>query len=245
MTTTIKSRCFDLAIATLLAAGGALALPGETRAQSAVEVGRLAGNGTLPVRRQMRTFRDMRYRDLVPQQFDFSCGSAALGTLLLHGYGIRTSEKELIEAMMKGNDPSHVVQNGFSMLDMKRYVQSIGMTAHGFKIEPSALYHLQMPVIALLDLKGYKHFVLVKGADAGRVFVADPALGHRVMREDEFVAGWNGVVLAVIGDRPLRRDSFLVSSKRSPALQRRMEALDRATTPPRVVELGLVYTDLF
>ena len=236
---------FHIAIAPLLALAGLLAWAPPAPAQTVVEIGRLAGPAATPLRKQMRTFRDMRFRDLMPQRFDFSCGSAALGTLLQYGYGIETNEAKLITAMMEGNDPEQVVKNGFSMLDMKRHVDSIGMRGHGFKIEPDALYRLQMPVIALLDLKGYKHFVVVKGASAGRVFVADPALGHRVMNEADFVAGWNGIVLAVVGDTPMRTDSYLVSSRRSNALERRVDALERATTPPRVVELGLVYADLF
>lgn len=214
-------------------------------AQSTVNVGPLIGPAATPIRKQMRTLRDLRYRDLMPQKFDFSCGSAALATVLQYGYGIESSETELIKKMLVGTDANEVIKNGFSMLDMKRYVESIGMRGHGFKVDVDALYQLQMPVIVLLDLKGYKHFVVVKGAAAGRVFVADPALGHRVMPEADFVRGWNGVVLAVIGDTPMRTDTYLVNSRSSPALMRRVDALERATTPPRVVEFGLVYADLF
>lgn len=207
------------------------------------------GIGTLtavtPARKAVSSLRDLRYRELMPQRFDFSCGSAALASLLQYGYGIQSNEPELIKAMLVGADPKEVVKNGFSMLDMKRYVEGLGMRAHGFRIAPDALYRLQMPVIALLELKGYRHFVLVKGAAAGRVFVADPALGHRVMPERDFVQGWNGIVLAVVGDTPMRADSYLLSSRSSPALQRRVDALDRATAPPRVVEFGLVIADLF
>ena len=231
----------QILIAVGLLAGLSLA-PGAGPAQTAFNAGQL---GTAPVSKQVRTFRDLRFRELMPQQYDFSCGSAALGSVLQYGYGIETDEQEMIRRMMVGVDPRQVVQNGFSMLDMKRYVETLGLRAHGFKIEPDALYRLQMPVIALLDLKGYKHFVVVKGADAGRVFVADPALGHRVMNERDFVEGWNGIVLAVVGDRPMDPDSYLVNSRSSPALQRRVDALDRATTPPRVVEFGLVHADLF
>lgn len=212
---------------------------------SAVDLTRLAGTGAVPVVKTMRTMRDLRYRDLLQQRYDFSCGSAALASLLHYGYGMDVSEPELIKKMMVGVDPNEVVRNGFSMLDMKRYVESVGLRAHGFRIEADALYRLQMPVIALLDLKGYRHFVVVKGAAGGRVFVADPALGHRVMLEGDFVRGWNGIVLAVVGDRPMRADSYLVSHRSSPALLRRVDALDRATAPPRVVEFGLVITDLF
>jgi predicted double-glycine peptidase len=181
---------------------------------------------------------------MVPQRYDFSCGSAALASLLRYGYGLEIGETDLIRRMMVGADPRDVVRNGFSMLDMKRYVESIGMRAHGFRIDTGALYQLQMPVIALLDLKGYKHFVIVKGAAAGRVFVADPALGHRVMGEGDFTRGWNGIVLAVVGDRPLQA-SHLVHGRSSDALARRVETLGRATLPVPVVELGFVRADLF
>ena len=231
----------QILIAVGLLAGLSLA-PGAGHAQTAFNAGQL---GTAPVSKQVRTFRDLRFRELMPQQYDFSCGSAALGSVLQYGYGIETDEQEMIRRMMVGVDPRQVVQNGFSMLDMKRYVETLGLRAHGFKIEPDALYRLQMPVIALLDLRGYKHFVVVKGASAGRVFVADPALGHRVMSEADFVAGWNGIVLAVVGDTPMHADSYLVSSNSSNALGHRVDALDRATTQPQIVELGLVYMDLF
>ncbi|KGM56767.1 hypothetical protein N799_02445 [Lysobacter arseniciresistens ZS79] len=236
----MKASTHILTVAGLLA--GLALLPGTGNAQTAFNTGHL---GTVPVSKQVRTFRDLRFRELMQQQYDFSCGSAALGSLLQYGYGIETDEQEMIRKMMVGVDPQQVVQNGFSMLDMKRYVETLGLRAHGFKIEPDALYRLQMPVIALLDLKGYKHFVVVKGAEAGRVFVADPALGHRVMNEGDFIEGWNGIVLAVVGDRPMDPDSYLVNSRSSPALERRVDALDRATTPPRVVEFGLVHADLF
>ncbi len=224
-----------------LAAAAALWVA-DAAAQSRVDLS-LTGpmaSGHKPV----RTMRELRFRDLIQQKYDFSCGSAALATMLSAGYGMQTTEADLIRWMMTGADTREIIRNGFSMLDMKRYVESIGMRAHGFRVEPDALYRLQMPVIALLDLKGYKHFVLVKGASAGRVFVADPALGHRVMNEQDFVAGWNGILLAVVGDRPLA-DSFLVNGRSSAALARRVEMLDRATLPVPVVELGLVRADLF
>lgn len=228
-----------LASACLLAA---TALMPDARAQGRVDLATVSPGlaGAKPV----RTLRDLRFADLIPQRYDFSCGSAALATILSAGYGMPTTEADLIRWMMEGADPREILKNGFSMLDMKRYVESIGMRAHGFRVEPDALYRLQVPVIALLDLKGYKHFVVVKGAQAGRVFVADPALGHRVMNEQDFVAGWNGILLAVVGDRPLV-SSALVQGRSSAALARRVDALENATLPVPVVELGFVRADLF
>lgn len=229
-----------LPLACLFAAAALVATP--AKAQSRVDLAPLTT--AVAGHKSVRTLRDMRFRDLVPQRYDFSCGSAALATILSSGYGMSTTEADLIRWMMTGADPREIIRNGFSMLDMKRYVESIGMRAHGFRVEPDALYRLQMPVIALLDLKGYKHFVVVKGAEAGRVFVADPALGHRVMNEQDFVKGWNGILLAVVGDRPLQ-PSYLVQGRSSPALARRGETLQQATSPVPLVELGFVRADLF
>lgn len=195
-----------------------------------------------PGYKPVRSLRDLRYRDMVPQRHDFSCGSAALASLLRYGYGVQATEAQLIKGMITAENAQEVVRNGFSMLDMKRYVEGIGFRAHGFRVAPDALYKLQVPVIALLDLKGYKHFVVVKGAASGRVFVADPALGNRVIREEEFVQGWNGIVLAVLGDRPLL-DTYLVNGRQSPALGRRVDTLAHATSPVPVVELGFVRAD--
>lgn len=219
------------------------AAPGERG--SAVDLTRLTGAAATPLVKPMRSLRDLRYRELLRQRYDFSCGSAALASLLRYGYGMDVDEPALIEKMMVGADPREVVRNGFSMLDMKRYVEAAGMRAHGFRIEADALYRLQMPVIALLDVRGYRHFVVVKGAAGGRVFVADPALGHRAVPQAEFVRGWNGIVLAVVGDTPPRADSYLVGDRSSPALQRRGDALERATAAPRAVDYALTLSDWF
>lgn len=233
----------QFAFVQILVLVGLTAMPGPGRAQETFDVSRV-GTG-VPINVKVRTFRDLRYREMMQQHYDFSCGSAALASVLNYGYGMNVTEVELIKKMLVGADPKEVVRNGFSMLDMKRYVESIGMRGHGFRIQPDALYQLQMPVIALMEVRGYRHFVVVKGASAGRVFIADPALGHRVVFEKDFVKGWNGVVLAIVGDKPMLADSFLMRDRGSLALKRRMETLDLATASPPVLEFGLVRADMF
>src|SRR5262245_35750624 len=41
-----------------------------------------------------RTMKDLRDQDVVKQRFDFSCGAAALATLLRYGFGENISEGE-------------------------------------------------------------------------------------------------------------------------------------------------------
>ncbi len=231
-----------IAIVRILLLAGLFCLPGLGRAQLVFNASQV---GLPPATKHVKTMRDLRYRDVVQQQFDFSCGSAALGTVLQYGYGITISEPELIRRMLAFADAKEVMRNGFSMLDMKQFVETIGLRGRGFKVEPNALYRLKIPVLALMDVKGYRHFVVVRGAAAGRVFVSDPALGNRVIREKDFVASWNGIVLAIVGDRPMLVDSPLLGGVESVALRRRTEALERATTRAPLFEFGLTEADLF
>lgn len=224
----------------------AIALPIAARADDAPT--RLDTAGLVPdapMTKRMHSLRDMRYRDLVRQGYDFSCGTAALATVLRYGYGMDVTEAGLIKKMLTKDNAQQVLKSGFSMLDMKQYVEQQGMRAHGFRIEPQSLYQLQIPVIALMEVNGYRHFVVVKGAAAGRVMVADPAMGHRVVYERDFVKSWNGIVLAVVAEAPFRTDSWLARDRQSNALSRRVDALDRVTAPVPLVELGLVLADLF
>lgn len=201
--------------------------------------------GAASVTKPIKTLRDLKYREVVRQGYDYSCGSAALATVLRYGYGKNVNEVEMIKDMVShAANPADVARSGFSMLDMKRYTERNGMRAHGFKVDIEAIYRLQIPVITLLDTRGYKHFVVVKGANGGRIMIADPALGHRVIYQDEFLKNWNGVVLAVMTDRDFDAHSFLIQDKHSNALLRRNDALSWSAAPVPLVELGLIRADL-
>jgi len=58
-----------------------------------------------PATKTVTTLRDLRYRDMVRQKYDFSCGSAALASVLRYGYGVDAAEPAMIRSMLVGNDP--------------------------------------------------------------------------------------------------------------------------------------------
>ena len=60
------------------------------------------------------------------------------------------------------------------------------------------------PLILLLDLRGFKHFVVLKGMTDEKILVGDPMLGLTQYKWSEFERYWNGVVLAVMRT-PVRR----------------------------------------
>lgn len=146
------------------------------------------------------SWKERKFINLVRQRTDFSCGAAAMATIFNYAYGRQTTEQQVLVNMLKIADPDIVRERGFSLLDMKNYAQAIGMTADGYQVEYDALLGLQVPAIALLDIKGYKHFVIIQKAADDFVHIGDPALGNRIMGRKAFQDSWNGVAFVVLGD---------------------------------------------
>lgn len=161
----------------------------------------------------------MKFDDVVAQRTDFSCGAAALATIFNYAYGKHTTEGQVLVNMLKIADPKVVRDKGFSLLDMKHYVHAIGMTGAGFKVDYSALSDLKVPGIVLLNIRGYKHFAVIRKVTDDDVQLADPALGNRVMSRTAFEKAWNGIVFVVLGNgydpaSPLKNPPPPLSAKR-------------------------------
>ena len=153
----------------------------------------VGGNYTVNV----MSWWDIPFRSIVRQRYDFSCGSAAVATLLTHQYGIQTAEAEPFKAMWNAGDRAKIKQVGFSMLDMKTYLRARGFNAEGFRLPIDELRKVSQPAIALIDLDGYKHFVVVKGFVGNTVLVGDPVRGLTKYDKGQFAKMWNGIVLMI------------------------------------------------
>jgi len=155
------------------------------------------------------SLRERKFSDVIRQQYDFSCGSAALATLLTYHYDRRTDERTAFGAMYAAGDKDKITAAGFSLLDMKRYLESIGYQADGYQATLDKLVAAAVPAIALINHKGYRHFVVVKGIRNGEVLIGDPALGLKYMSRVEFDAIWDNGILFIIKNNPeLGRSQF-------------------------------------
>lgn len=155
--------------------------------------------GGAMIYKPVQSIRERKFVDLVQQKTDFSCGAAALATILRQAYWLDVDEEHIIKGMLEHADQDLVRVQGFSMLDMKRYVESLGMRARGYRVAPETLNSIRIPVVVLMDIRGYKHFVVMQRVDKGWVYIGDPVLGHKRFTVDDFVKGWNGIIFAVIG----------------------------------------------
>ena len=73
--------------------------------------------GVLPggavIQKNVVSMRELKFVDMVPQRTDFSCGAAALATILNYAYNKNLTEDNVIEGLMKVSDPEIVRQKGF------------------------------------------------------------------------------------------------------------------------------------
>lgn len=170
----------------------------------------LLGGGAYVQSVKLEPFSELKYKHIVRQAFDYSCGSAALVTILNYHLGVRVNEQQAMEGMLeKGEKDKIIERRGFSLLDMKRYVGSLGMNGAGFKAEIKDLMTLDEPAIVPIDYAGSKHFVVLRGIRDGVVYIADPSAGNIVFSVEEFARWWDKNTLFIIspakGQAPVRQ----------------------------------------
>lgn len=149
-----------------------------------------------------------KFNTVVRQQYDFSCGSAALATLLLYHYELPRSEADVFTGMWREGDQPRIRQVGFSLLDMKRYLAENSLKADGYRVSLDSIGQRGLPGIALITVKGYRHFVVVKGVSADRVLIGDPSLGLKSMNRAEFQRVWNGIYFVLTSSLEVGQRNF-------------------------------------
>lgn len=96
------------------------------------------------------------------------------------------------------------------MLDMKRFLESVGYQADGFRMSLTGLRtRVRLPVIVLLTMDGFRHFVVIKGISEDEVFVGDPARGLKVYSRADFEDHWNGAAFVIRNQVKQGRSTFL------------------------------------
>ena len=145
--------------------------------------------------RSVKSLLEMRRENVVIQKWDLSCGAAALTTLLNYQYGDFVTEKEVAMSLMQREEyikmPALVnIRQGFSLLDLKRYVDSRGYKGVGYGSLTLDYLVKNAPMIVPINTHGYNHFVIFRGLQANRVLVADPAWGNRTILVNKFTKLW-------------------------------------------------------
>lgn len=159
--------------------------------------------------RVVRSLSEIRSERVVLQRWDLSCGAAALATLLNFQHGDPVDEREVALGLIGREEylanPLLVrARQGFSLLDLKRFVERRGYRGRGVGgLELADLVELAPIMVPIVD-GGYSHFVVFRGRLGDRVLLADPAFGARTLRIDQFERAW-------VAHGKLGRVGFLVA----------------------------------
>jgi predicted double-glycine peptidase len=156
----------------------------------------------------LESFQEKKYKAIVAQQYDFSCGSAALATLLTYNYNIPVSEPEVFREMFDNGDKKVIAESGFSLLDIKNYLARRGLEANGYRAPLSKLAEVRLPAIVLVNVRGYSHFVVLEGIQNGWVLLSDPANGMRSEPIGEFEGQWSGIFFLILSNAEYAHQTF-------------------------------------
>lgn len=162
--------------------------------------------------KNIRSMQEIRGEGVVRQRWDISCGAAALSTVLTYDFKDYTPETAIVVWLLHRVDAKRVrSRGGFSLLDLKHFAEARGYHAEGFRgMSIEDLAQQKTSVIVPIRVKGFDHFVVVKGINAGRVHIADPGFGNLTMRVDRFLGVWNSGIVFVV-DPP---DDRMISEKK-------------------------------
>ncbi|MEJ2645778.1 MAG: C39 family peptidase [Gammaproteobacteria bacterium] len=153
-----------------------------------------AGFVSVPV----QSMQARKFATTIHQRYDYSCGSAALATLLTYQYHDPVTELTVFKAMWDHGNKAEIRRLGFSLLDIKHYLQAHGYRANGYRASLARLAKVGIPAIVLIRTQGYNHFVVIKGIEHGRVLVGDPSSGLRTVPIAQFKKMWPNRILFVI-----------------------------------------------
>jgi predicted double-glycine peptidase len=180
------------------------------------EVSVFTGTKSVPVtlHKDFKSREDFSAAHIVKQQFDYSCGSAALATLLNFYLGEKFTERQIIEGLVEYGDKKQIERlRAFSLLDMKRFVEKLDYKGTGYKADIEDLKALGKPCIVPVEIFGYQHFCVFRGIVKDHVFLADPYMGDISFPVDQFRKMWQRNVAFVVTDHDIVHSALMLKEE--------------------------------
>ncbi len=230
--------CGLLALATAVATAS-LSPAGEC------PVGDKERNSRAPVRDETRLLRrytkswmEIRNQNVVLQQRDYSCGAAALATLIKYHWGDEITETQLLQdvlRMLTVEEMKDRIENGLSLTDLRKLAVRAGYQASIGKLTFEKLRDAKVPLVVGIVVNEFDHFVVYRGTDGYYVYLADPARGNVRTPIPQFLEQWqkNAVLVVVkpnvdpVQDSPLKVQPLEIFQGET----NRLFLRDRVSTP--------------
>ena len=124
----------------------------------------------------------IRDQGIIKQRFDYSCGAAAVPTVLHHFYRLEVDEATIIDKIG--------LKDEFSFADLARVMEEYSLKAVAVALDFDHLQRIAMPAIVYPDFHGEGHFSVLRGISASSVWLGDPSWGNIHMSPDRFRGTW-------------------------------------------------------
>jgi predicted double-glycine peptidase len=183
------------------------------------------------------TWKELHQQNVLMQQREYTCGAAAMATVMRYYWGDAVGEEQVLQALMKILTPDEVrdrVKNGLAISDLRRAAVEMGYEASIGTLSFEKLAGAKSPVVVPIRLRKYDHFVVVRGVVDGRVYLADPVRGNVRPTMDEFCSQWQKQAVLVVAkpdrDPPetsplsVRCNEVLLLNTTRQAVRRQLEA---------------------
>ncbi|MGR2920495.1 C39 family peptidase [Acinetobacter sp. 1125_18A] len=169
---------------------------------------------------KVQSWKEIRDKNIIKQNLDFSCGAASIATLLTGYYNKKITEEEVLKMMDKGDLMA-------SFDDMQKTLDKLGFQSKGYAVSLETLQSLKIPVIAYIKHRKSDHFTVISGIDHNFVRISDPSLGQRVLSKYQFQEMWEtrsddhlkGKILVIILKNQSSNPFFFTKDIKQPTTQ--------------------------
>ncbi len=160
------------------------------------------------------SWRELKDKNVVKQNRDYSCGAASLCTLLKYYWGDNITEQKIldtVDTMLTPADRKDRIQNGLSLTDLRKVCVKLGYVASIGTLSFDQLSQSKIPVLVGLKLGKFYHFAVYRGTDGYWVYLADPARGNMRGPVNEFIDVWqkNAILVVAKKDQDIKENSPL------------------------------------
>lgn len=132
--------------------------------------------------RHFESYLDQKFKEVVRQQLDMSCGLAALSDIFIHRYNEGVFEYQLIDKVG--------LKERYSFSDLQKLSEEYNKKSIPVWMTYENLSLIKEPAIFYLERKGDKHFVSLSYVDSDYIQIKDPAWGVLNYTRNQFEGYW-------------------------------------------------------
>jgi hypothetical protein len=159
----------------------------------------------------VKSYVELKEQNVVMQTTDYSCGAACLATVMTYYWGHPTTEDEILDDLIRVIELDELVdriKNGLAIGDLKKLAVYHGYRAAlGTLPSVDKLAEVKVPVIVVIKIDDFTHFVVVRKVIGGYVYLADPIRGNLRMTTTDFSEQWVGRGFLVVLDPVLNQST--------------------------------------